>query len=134
MAVVPITVQLASFKGIYTLPGSVFTPGPLVWSHPNATKADGNNFINTRGKTFVIINNKDDADLKVTLDATAVVAESPDSLAVTDPDLIIAAGDYNILGPFTGNFEALTLITMIWGESGGTFDVANVDVAVVKLP
>lgn len=126
-------VQLASFKGIYTMVGEppVFTPGPLVFTNPN--KTDGNEFANTRGKTFIVVmNNSADEDIVLTLDATASVSETPSSIPVVDPTITIAFGESNVIGPFTGNFE----------KSGGNINIdwsgaavnTDVSIAVVKLP
>jgi hypothetical protein len=126
-------VQLASFKGIYTMAGEppVFTPGPLVFTNPN--KVDGNEFANTRGKTFIVVNNKSaDASIVLTLDATASVAENPSSLPVVDPVITIPFGEANIIGPFTGNFEKTGgNINIDWSGAAVNTDV---DIAVVKLP
>jgi hypothetical protein len=129
MARTPLTVQLGSFKGIYVAP---FTPGPLVAEHPNL--ADGNSFTNTRGKTFlVIINNSADTAIKLTLDATATVTENPSTLPVVDPEITVAFGAMNIIGPFTGNFEQSGLTT-IWLNWATATVAGDVDIAVVKLP
>jgi hypothetical protein len=133
MARTVISVQLASFKGIYTMAGDppVFTPGPLVLTNPN--KVDGNEFANTRGKTFIVVmNNSADADIVLTLDATASVPETPSSIPVVDPTITVAFGEANVIGPFTGNFE----------KSGGKINIdwsgdavnTDVSIAVVKLP
>lgn len=132
MAATALAVQFASFKGIYTLPGGVFIPGNLVWSHPD--KVNGNEFVNARGKVFLLINNKSaDQEIILTLDATVSVAETPDSIAVTDPVLTIPFGESQVVGPFSGNFEAVGTgkIGMAW--SGDAINT-DVDVAVVKLP
>lgn len=126
-------VQLASFKGIYTMVGEppVFTPGALIFTNPN--KVDGNEFANTRGKTvLVVVNNSADEEIIVTLDATASVTENPSSLPVVDPVVTIAFGDANIIGPFTGNFEKTGgNINIDWSGDAVNTDV---DIAVVKLP
>jgi hypothetical protein len=129
MARTALTVQLGSFKGIYVAP---FTTGPLVPEHPNLV--DGNSFVNTRGKTLLVIsNNSADTDIKLTLDATASVAENPSTLPVVDPEITVEFGTMNIIGPFTGNFEQSGLTT-IWLDWDTATVLGDVDIAVVRLP
>ena len=134
MAKTPLAVQLASFKGIYTSPGGVFTPGPLTWANPD--DVNGNEFENTRGKTFIVIENTSstpDDDIVVTLDATVTVPETPSSIPVTDPVVTVGDGEANIIGPFTGNFEDNGVIGMTYTLEG-TLLATDVNIAVVKLP
>ena len=127
-------VQLASFKGIYTTPGDVFTPGPLLWENPDV--GNGNYFPNTRGKCFIVVENTDldlGDDILLTIDATTTVPETPDSLPVVDPVVEVKAGEANIIGPFTGNFEDDGDIGIDYVLEG-SLAAGSVNIAVVQLP
>ena len=134
MARTLITPQLASFKGIYEMSGEplAFTQKELTLVYIN--KADGNEFHNTRGKTFLVVMNKAATaiDIVATLDATASVSENPSSLPVVDPTITVAQNDTNIIGPFTGNFEKTGgHINVDWSGAALNTDIG---VAVVQLP
>jgi len=125
-------VQLASFKGIYTEPGGVFTPGPLLWENPDAV--NGNKFANVRGKCLIVVQNTDDTDdLTITMDATTVVPETPDGLPVQDPTIVIGPGEANLIGPFTGNFESDGEVGLDY-TLGGALLATEINIAVIQLP
>ena len=133
MAYTDIPVQLTSFRGIYSMEGDppVFTPKELTMTHPD--DVNGNDFTNTRGKCLLVINNNDVTNLTLTLDATVEVSENPGEIPVQDPQVVVDAGDSNVIGPFSGNFEVGTTgkVGMTWA---GITDVNDVDIAIIKLP
>ena len=143
MANIVIPHQYCSFKGIYTMPGGVFTPGPLDLSQDIAVWPDVNVFTNVTNRLLLILRNTDVSNDEM-MDMHGIPAKILDppywhvneflghmyvdiGPAISPP----IQNAFQIIGPFSQNFEPSSDITIEWF---GLATPGTVKVAAVVLP
>lgn len=111
------------------MPKTEITPVTAVFAGAEITpvnidKTNGNEFTNVRAKSkLFIVNNSSTDSIVGTFDVTATLAEGTGSIPAQDVAVTVAAGALKVVGPFSGNFETNSKVSVAWTGAAVASDV-----------